>query len=144
MAMQAGVTWGLPSRRMAMEAGVTWGVPARRLAMGRGVTWGLPSRRMAIGAGGGRGLPARVVVAAFALGMSLLVGLLPISGHSAPADALSVIVRSIPGGLDAAERALTSLGGTVLTRMDALDSMHARVPAAAVDTLSAAASVQGV
>ena len=99
------------------------------MAMDAGVTWGLPSRRM---------------MGAVALAVALLATLAPAGGASAGADAVAVIVRSLPGGLEAAEAAVTSLGGTVLGRMGALDSMAARVPATAVDRLNRAPAVAGV
>ena len=101
------------------------------MGMEAGVTWGGPSRRVAV-----MGLVA----------LALVTALLPAggSGGSPAADLVSVIVRSVPGGMAAAEQAVTAVGGTVLLRLRALDSMAVRLPAAAVPAVSGADGVSGV
>ena len=99
------------------------------MAMAAGVTWGGPTRRM---------------VAVWALALTLVAAIAPAAGQRSGSTVASVIVRAVPGALVAAEEAVTGLGGTIVHRLGAMDSITARVPATAVPALERSQGVLDV
>ena len=99
-------------------------------APGFGVTWGGPPRAAA----------RAVTVAAAA---ALIAGMAgpAVASTASTAPSVPVIVQELPGSGDVPERAVATLGGTVVRTLDVIDGFEARLPE---DRLGVLRGVTGV
>ena len=124
---RTGVRWDAP--RVAV-AGVRWDAP-RYAAMG--VRWDAPAPRLAVAA----------IVAAAMLAM-LLGPAVAVAARTPVGASVDVIVRTAPGAVDTVEQLVRSMGGTVVHRLHALETVTARVPAAKVPAVEMSPQVRSV
>ena len=79
-----------------------------------------------------------VAIVAF---LALVLLAVPAGGTTDAARPLSIIVRAVPGGIAAAERAVLRLGGRVGRQLPIIDGFSARVPETALADLGATPAV---